>query len=118
MVTYQGSPVAGVNLALRFYNGSSWSTALTTATQADGTYRFTGVPSLTTGQRYYVRYSNGSDGHPSDPSYLAGWGSFDITSYAASANVAGGDFDIANISLSSPAPGATVSLPQAVSWVR
>ncbi len=117
-VTYQGSPVAGVYLALWFYNGSSWSTVLTTATQADGSYRFTGVPGLATGQRYYVRYNNGSDGNPSNPSYLAAWYSFDITTYTAGANVAGGDFDIANIALSSPAPGATVSLPQAFSWVR
>jgi hypothetical protein len=117
-VTHMSSPVAGINLVLRFYDGSAWSTVLTTATQADGIYRFTGVPSLTTGQIYYVRFNNGSDGNPGNPSYLAAWYSFNITAYTAGDNVAGGDFDIANIALSSPASGATVSLPQTFSWVR
>ncbi|MGC9336441.1 MAG: hypothetical protein ACP5JJ_20070 [Anaerolineae bacterium] len=117
-VTYQGAPVAGINLALRFHDGSSWSTADTAATQADGTYSFTDAASLSSGQRYYVSYQNGDYGNTSDPNCLAFWGSFDITSYIAGGSVAGGDFDIANIPLVRPDPGATVTLPQVFEWER
>ncbi len=117
-VTYQGSPIPGIYLALRFYNGSSWSTALTTVTQADGTYEFTGASSLTSGQKYYVLYDNGDNGNTKNSNYLAIWGSFDITSYTAGDSVAGGDFDIANIPLASPSHGATVALPYTFQWTR
>lgn len=117
-VTYQGTPVAGIHLALRFYNGSSWSTALTTVTGTDGSYRFDGAPSLSSGQRYYVRYANGEDGNADDPRYLFVWQSYGIESYTAGASAPGGDFDIANIQLVSPLPGAQVSLPQTFQWTR
>ncbi|MGD2165247.1 MAG: hypothetical protein PVH50_06940 [Anaerolineae bacterium] len=117
-VTYQGSPVAGINLALRYYNGSSWSTADTTTTQADGSYAFTDATSLGSGETYYVRYDNGDYGNPSDSNYLAFWRSYDITSYTAGESVAGGDFDIANITLVSPSNGETVTLPQTFEWER
>jgi len=106
-------------LILRYYNGSAWSTwGSPVATDSSGNYRFTGVPSLGSGQTYYVKYSNGANGNADSTNYLAFWNSFSITSYTAGTNVAGGGFDIANISLSSPGPGATVPLPQAFSWVR
>jgi hypothetical protein len=51
MVTYLGSPAAGIQLSLRFYNGSGFSTADTTFTDAGGNYRFANAPGLSAGQR-------------------------------------------------------------------
>ena len=117
-VTYGGAPVASINLLLRFYDGSTYSTAATTTTAGDGSYAFMTAPALATGQSYYVRYHNAGDGNADNSSYLWSWASFDITSYAAGADVSGGDFDVANIVLQSPAPGSTVSLPQTFQWQR
>ncbi len=140
-VTYQGTPIADVPLLLRFYDGSGWSTMSETYTDAEGHYRFTDVPSLDSGQKYYVRYYNGSTtlanvvddetekysiqhnaaegiGLTGDPDYLYNWYSFDITSYTAGTEVHGGDFDIANVDLDAPSGGVTVELPQTFSWER
>jgi hypothetical protein len=65
------------------------------------------VPSLTPGQRYYVRYRNYAD----TPGRLWVWGTRDLTSYAAGSAVEIGNFDIADIALVSPPAGATVALP-------
>jgi hypothetical protein len=103
-----------VPLSLRFYNGSSWSTLATTTTAADGTYSFTGVPSLGSGQGYYVRYQNtaGTVGR------LWLWNTRVLTSYTAGSNIAIGNFDIADITLVSPAGGSTVALPYTFQWTR
>jgi hypothetical protein len=103
---------------LRLYDGSSGSTVLTAATGADGSYTFANAPTLSAGQEYYVRYNNGDDGNFSDPRYLALWQSYAIESYTAGTSVAGGEFDIANIPLVSPSPGAWVPLPQTFQWTR
>ena len=97
-VTYNGeSAPDGIELELRFYDGSSWSTAATT-TIVGGAYHFRNMPSLGPGQKYYVRYRNiaGTIG------YLWGWYCNNITSYSAGSNVSGGDFDIADVPLGSP----------------
>jgi hypothetical protein len=117
-VTYQGTPLGGVNLALRFYNGSSWSTPQFAATQADGTYRFDNLSSLSSGQRYYVSYLNGSYGNTSNPNYLSIWGSFSITTLSNGADVSGGNFDLANVPLIAPTDNATVALPYTFQWTR
>jgi hypothetical protein len=104
-----------VSLALRFYNGSSWSTYTTTTTGADGSYSFTGVPSLGSGQRYYVRYQNPGGTYTGR---LWFWGTRRLDSYTAGTNVAIGDFDIADIPMVSPAHGATVTLPYTFQWTR
>ena len=57
-VLYNGSPAGGVGLEMRFYNGSAWSTQASTTTAGNGTYQFTNLPSLSSGQSYYVRYLN------------------------------------------------------------
>jgi len=110
--TENGSAAAAVSLDLRYYNGSSWSTKASTTTGADGRYLFAGVPSLGSGQRYYVRYWNTSG----TPGRLSGWATWSISSYIAGTNLHAGDFDIADIALVSPPNGATVSLPRIFSW--
>ncbi len=113
-ITYNTAPAAAVELRLRFYNGSSYSTTATTQTDSLGNYRFAGVPSLAAGQLYYVRYGPNT----SDPKYLGGWYGPSLTSYTAGARAAGGDFDLANVLLSAPAPGTTSALPVTFAWQR
>jgi hypothetical protein len=110
-VSENGNPVSGVPLELRFYNGSSWSTLANTTTASNGAYVFQSVPSLGLGQRYYVRYTNATL-----PNRLYTWHTRVITAYTAGETVSIGDFDIANINLTAPTAGATVSLPQAFHW--
>jgi hypothetical protein len=112
-VTLNGTPAAGVSLELRFYNGSSFSTLAITTTAADGSYVFANAPSLAAGQKYYVRFLNPAttaDGR------LADWFTRDLTSYTAGNSVEIGNFDLADITLQSPAPDAIVSLPNAFQW--
>ncbi len=114
-VTVNGIAAAGVPLDLRFFNGSSWSTLASTSTDSAGKYLFTGVPSLGSGQRYYVRFLNPSttaDGR------LADWYTRSLLAYTAGESVAIGDFDLADITLQSPPPGATIALPYVFQWTR
>jgi hypothetical protein len=113
-VTYQGLAAPGIALDLRFYNGTAWSTAATASTDATGKYLFEGIPALSAGQKYYVRYGPNT----SNSSYLYAWYGPDIVSYPGGSLVAGGDFDIANVALLSPAAGATVSFPATFTWQR
>ncbi|NOZ70820.1 MAG: hypothetical protein GXP38_02730 [Chloroflexi bacterium] len=110
-VTYNHLPAVGIELLLRFYNGSSWSTASTTSTDANGHYDFTGVAGLTGDQKIYVRFNNGSN-----PNYVSAWFAPTITSYTGGSSVSGGDFDIANVLLLSPNPGSTLPLPVTFNW--
>lgn len=91
---------------------------MTVATQSNGTYQFANAPSLDSNQRYYVRYTNGRDGNANNPNYLGFWACHNINSYTAGENVAGGNFDIADVPLVSPANGATVALPYTFQWIR
>ncbi|MBI5877728.1 MAG: PD40 domain-containing protein [Chloroflexi bacterium] len=111
-VTYTGTPAANVSLDLRFYNGSSWSTAASTTTGADGKYSFLNVPSLGANQGYYVRYRNSSDA-----SRLWSWSTRLLTSYTNGTDVAIGDFDVANIKLTAPPDQAAWSLPLLFTWI-
>jgi hypothetical protein len=113
-VTYNGHPAPGVFLELRFYNGSVWSTMASTTTASDGSYAFLGIPSLRPGQEYYVRYRN----FAGTPGRLWVWSTRELTTYSADSTVAIGDFDIADIYLVSPPPGAAVSLPYTFQWIR
>ena len=111
-VTENGGAASGVPLELWFWDGSSSSIVGGAITQTDGSYLFTGVPSLSSGQRYRVQYWNDYG----TPGRLYGWSTWSINSYTAGSNLHAGDFDIADIALVSPASGATVSLPSTFSW--
>lgn len=110
-VTYNSVAASSVALELRFYNGSAWSTIATTSTASDGTFHFLTAPSLNPGQYYYVRYLN-----PGDSNRLGYWSTRLLNSYRAGTTFAAGDFDLANIALESPSPGATVQLPNTFQW--
>jgi hypothetical protein len=111
-VTLNGTPVEGVSLELRFYNGANYSTLTTTSTGADGNYEFAGVPSLAPGQSYYVRFRN----YPNTPGRLWVWGAKPLTAYTAGSSAAGGNFDIADIALASPSDTASIGLPFRFTW--
>ncbi len=99
---------------MQVYDDDSESTVATTTTDGDGGYLFTGIPDLGAGQNYYVLFGpNGSDSR-----YVSFWFGPDITSYEAGTSVAGGDLDIANVSLTSPASGSTLPLPVTFTWER
>ncbi len=115
-LTQGGIPVPSIWLDLRFYNGSSWSTAATTTTNSSGYYLFTGIPALAAGQLYYVRYWNSVAPNSDDPSRLGIWASRDVTSYSVGSSVSLGTSDLANVNLVAPSPGLTVSLPQLFQW--
>lgn len=113
LVTEKGDPASGIDLELRFYNGSAWSTKAATVTNADGYFSFTGMPALGPDQLYYVLYLN-----VDDPNHLYIWGTRVLESYNAGAAVPIGNFDVANIELLTPAPGATTGLPATFTWDR
>lgn len=112
-VTLGGAAAGSVGLDLRFYNGSSWSTRMSTTTNSNGDYLFSNPPSLSSGQIYYVLYRNPS----STPNgRLWGWYGADITSYTSGTRVHGGDFDIKDITMRAPSDGSSVTLPYTFRW--
>lgn len=115
-VSYDNSGVGNLTLNLMKYDGMSSSRNMTTTTLANGTYTFNGADSLNPGQFYYVRYWNSpSGGNTADSRYLNFWISRDITSTEGT-NVPNVNFDIANVSLQSPAHGSSLPLPVAFQW--
>jgi hypothetical protein len=110
-VTYGGAAAPGIELQLRFYDGSATSTAATTTTDSEGRYRFTAAASLGSGQEYWVRFLS-----PDNPLYLSWWQTASITAYASGSTVPGGDFDIADVNLLSPPDDTTTALPVTFEW--
>jgi len=113
-VTYNGAAAANIQLRLIVYNELSATAVQTTTTSVDGGYLFSGVPTLPAGERYYVLFGP----NDTDDRYLSAWYGPDIPAYTAGASVAGGDFDIADVKLTSPAYGATLPLPVTFTWQR
>lgn len=110
-VTDNGVPVALQEVLLRFYDGSLWSTFATAITDENGIYIFSSSPTLDSDQVYYVRWENIAD----NTNWLSYWYCNQVTAYSPmSANMC--NFDLKNITLSSPAHGTTVNLPQTFSW--
>jgi len=110
-----GLPASGVVLELRYFNGFSWSTWATATTAADGQYRFQNVPSLLSGELYYVRYSNPST---STSSRLFTWHTQILSTYFYQSEINIGNFDLADVSLLAPAPGQTIASPYVFKWTK
>jgi hypothetical protein len=117
-LTYRGAPAAGLVLQLFLQNSGGAFALDATTTGADGAYRFAAPPGLGAGQEYYVQYHNTNSAPNPGPGYLYGWWGKEINSYSAGTTVAGGDFDLADITLVSPADGAAVTLPAQFCWTR
>jgi len=113
-VSYNGAPASGIELDLRYYDGSGWSTALTTMTGSDGRYLITRASSLGAGEKYYVRFGPNN----TDDRYLYNWYCPDMTTYTAGESVLDCNFDVGDITLVSPPPDAVVSLPVTFTWQK
>ena len=111
-VTFNGAPAGGIPLVLRFYNGSSWSTYASVITDANGFYSILNVPGLNTGQAYYIRYLNDTD-----PTKLFTWHTDVIQSYPAGSAKQLETFEIGNLHLIAPEPGAQIPLPYTFQWI-
>jgi len=112
-VTINGAPASGIFLELRRFDGAHFSTQASAYTGPAGYYIFN-PPSLPPGQFYYVRYLNSSN----TLGLLSYWATAKVTSFTPGASVGAGNFDLADISLLAPNPGAVVSLPALFQWVR
>ena len=110
-VTYKGAAAPGIELQLRFYDGSKTTTAATTTTDSEGRYRFTAAASLGSGQEYWVRFLS-----PDNPAYVSSWQTASITAYTSGSTMPGGDFDIADVILLSPPDDAAQALPVTFTW--
>ncbi len=113
-VLQNGSAAGGVPLDLFLYSASTSTLKASATTRADGTYAFTGMPSLGSGESYYVRFLNSA--------ITAGrlwlWETPLLTTYTAGSSVKFNDFDIGDVYKGSPESGAAVSLPAAFTWTR
>jgi hypothetical protein len=115
-VTFQGQPAADITLGLYFFDGMEWSDSAiaTTTTDSDGRYRFVGQPALGPGEYYGISFGP----NETDERFLAGYDAPAIGTYTGQADVPGGDFDIANVVLNEPRPGAQVRPPVTFRWTR
>lgn len=111
-VTNNGQLIGGIPLELRRYDASSETTVATTTTDSSGNYIFSGVPSLPSGYRYYVRYGPNS----TNSSYVALWFGPDIATYTEGSSQPGGDFDIADVKMQAPPGGASLPFPITYRW--
>ena len=110
-VTRNGIPFEEVTVELHLHNGgNNYSYVTNTSTASDGTYFFL-PPALQPGQTYFVRYINSS---ASPNLYL--WDTREIKAFQTTDSVFLDTFDIANIVLNAPAPGALVNLPANFQW--
>jgi len=115
LVTDGGVAASNVTLELHRLNVNTFvDTPLgTTLTNATGFFAFTNQSSLPLDNVYYVRYVN-----PGNTARLWRWYTRPLDTYVPGSVVHIGDFDIANIALSSPTHGAYVNLPETFTWVR
>lgn len=111
-VTQNGSPAPNIFLELRFFNGTSWSTWVTTNTGSDGSFALVNAPTLLPGQRLYVLYRNTSQ----IPGRLWLWATRELTAYTAGTTTNIGNFDIADIALVAPPDFSDISLPYLFRW--
>ena len=58
IITDNGVPVPDHEVDLRFFDGSVWLTYDTQVTNPSGAFYFPDLPTLTSGQTYYVRWFN------------------------------------------------------------
>ena len=114
VVRFRGNPIPGIELSLQKVDAEgNRSQVATTATDANGGYRFGNPPVLAAGESYYVHYQNNAE----NPSYLWAWntprawaGTRGAVTYAP--------FDIADIPLLSPDDFSSVNFPATFSWQR
>jgi hypothetical protein len=114
-VTQNGVKAPGVSLTLCRLNTPTATNCTkmgSTITLADGTYAFTNMPSLQTGQSYVAYYQNTSV----TTGRLWYWQTRSLVTYTLGSQIQLGNFDIGDIKLISPSAPVTVTLPVAFTW--
>jgi hypothetical protein len=119
IVTYRGSPLAGVVIGL--YNTKGGLTLVKTSrTDAGGNYRFSNLAPLDPLGDYLAAYENAHNGNPDDGRFLAYLTGIRINYLSLStfngALLPGGDLDIDDLPLVSPSNAAVVTFPATFQW--
>jgi len=109
--TQNRAALSGVRIDLDYFDGTTWSTPRQAYTDAAGKYSFANPPTLAAGQIYNATYRNPEK----DVQRLAFCYKFFITDYSGG-TVWGGDFELKNVSMQSPPPGDSVTLPATFCW--
>lgn len=108
-ITYRGAAAVNQPVELRFYNGSSYSTAASATTDTNGNYKLI-PPNLSSGQSMYVRWINTA----SNDAWLYVWYCDSISSTPTSDVTC--SFDIQDIDLTLSTQ--YVYLPYTFKWTR
>jgi uncharacterized repeat protein (TIGR01451 family) len=109
VVTVAGQGAAGITVELRQRSNAGADTLLaSTATDATGTYRFTGQPSAPSDAFYYIKVAGGKG-------TLASWYTFPII-YVEGSDFTVPTIEIGDIEIIEPAQGATLDLPATLRW--
>jgi hypothetical protein len=109
-----GSPLADAELDLRRYDEDFNEIIIkTTKTNEAGYYLFQDIDSLRENEKYYVSF-----GRNDNPKYVYFWYGPSIDSYNKGDTVFGGIFDVADVPLVSPGPGAAEALPINFRWEK
>ena len=105
-----------ITVALRRWNTQTNAdvSIKSVSTNGAGRYLFTSVPTLGADEVYYVYFGT----NRTNSNYVFRWICPNIETYVIGQMAHGGDFDIADIKLSSPAAGVTVTLPVSFTWQK
>jgi len=117
-VTLNGEAASGIPISLYwccvpFDPWSVYRFVMSTTTNADGGYNFVDVPTLATGEWYFVQYED----YSGDPARLSEWTTARLTSYETGSPVSMGTFDLSNVVLVEPALWWAGSPPITFRWI-
>lgn len=99
-VTNNGLPDSGVPVGLYYYDSSEWYVYDWTFSDADGTYVFSRLPSLQSGEAYAPFFFNFDD--PDKPDRLWWFACYAMSEYDANKAVHGCDIETADVSMGRP----------------
>jgi hypothetical protein len=116
-VTAYNASAGGVNLQLHLCDDFGCDHVDNTTTAGNGSYAFSDVDALGSGEWYKIRYLNGSGGgNGNNPNYLYYWITGNITGVSAQGSVSNVNFDIGNVVLTSPPHEYAGFLPINFQW--
>lgn len=111
--TLNGNPYAGVVIELYFFDSyGDISIYRSTTTQPDGSYQFIDIEPLGVNEDYFVYFPN----QEMNDGCLGWWETGLISSLTSGQTVTIPVFDVANVQLVSPAPGAATTIPTTFQW--
>ena len=113
-ITYKGVAKGSITVALRRWNTQTNAdvSIKSVSTNRAGLYLFTSVPTLGANEVYYVYFGT----NRTNSNYVFRWICPNIETYVIGQMAHGGNFDIADIKLSSPDAGVTVTFPASFTW--